>query len=99
MRIGLDLPPHFRVFGAFFIYSFGLGGIFPRFAELQTAIHASQGEFGLALTGTAFGTLTSLTFGAKIIERFGHRLMLLLIPFVWVTKKAMGAGGSHAASD
>ena len=82
MRIGLDLPPHFRVFGAIFIYSFGLGGIFPRFAELQTAIHASQGEFGLALTGTAFGTLTSLTFGAKIIERFGHRLMLLLIPIV-----------------
>lgn len=80
MRIGLDLPPHFRVFGAFFIYAFGLGGIFPRFAEIQTAIHASQGEFGLALTGTAFGTLTSLTFGAKFIERFGHRLMLLLIP-------------------
>jgi len=80
MRIGLELPPHFRVFGAFFIYAFGLGGIFPRFAEIQSAIHATQGEFGLALTGTAIGTLTSLTFGAKIIERFGHRLLLPLIP-------------------
>ena len=33
------------------------------------------------------------------IFRIASVLMLLLIPFVWVTKKAMGAGGSHAASD
>jgi hypothetical protein len=32
MRFGLDLPPHFRVFGAFFVYAFGMGGIFPRLA-------------------------------------------------------------------
>ena len=51
MRIGLDLPPHFRVFGAFFIYSFGLGGIFPRLAEIQASIGAPQGTFGLDHSG------------------------------------------------
>ncbi|MDR3474219.1 MAG: MFS transporter [Devosia sp.] len=82
MRIGLDLPPHFRVFGAFFIYAFGMGGLFPRLAEIQTSINAPQGSFGLALTGVALGTLVSLTFAAPIIERFGHRLLLPLIPVV-----------------
>ena len=82
MRIGLDLPPHFRVFGAFFIYSLGLGGIFPRLAEIQSSINAPQGEFGLALIGTAVGTLISLTFGSAIIERLGHRVILVLIPFL-----------------
>jgi len=82
MRFGLDLPPHFRVFGAFFIYSFGLGGIFPRLAEIQTAIGAPQGTFGLALIGTAVGTLISLTFASAIIERIGHRIVLVLIPLL-----------------
>ncbi|MEO8883609.1 MAG: MFS transporter [Devosia sp.] len=82
MRFGLDLPPHFRVFGAFFIYSFGLGGIFPRLAEIQTAIGAPQGTFGLALIGTAVGTLISLTFASAIIERIGHRIILVLIPLL-----------------
>ena len=82
MRFGLDLPPHIRVFGAFFIYSFGLGGIFPRLAEIQTAIGAPQGIFGLALIGTAVGTLVSLTFASRLIERVGHRVVLVLIPLV-----------------
>jgi MFS family permease len=80
MRIGLDLPAHFRVFGAFFIYSLGLGGIFPRLAEIQTSIGAHQGELGLALIGTAVGTLVSLTFASALLERLGHRVILVLIP-------------------
>ena len=84
MRFGLALPPHFRVFGAFFIYAFGMGGIFPRLAEIQAALAVPQGVFGLALIGTATGTLISLTFAAPLIERTGHRLVLLLIPLVTV---------------
>ncbi len=82
MTVGLDLPPHFRVFGAFFIYAFGLGGIFPRLAEIQTSIGAPQGIFGFALIGTALGTLVSLSFASAIIERIGHRVVLVLIPFL-----------------
>lgn len=82
MRIGLDLPAHFRVFGAFFIYSLGLGGIFPRLAEIQTSIGAHQGELGLALIGTAVGTLVSLTFASAMLERLGHRVILVLIPLL-----------------
>jgi len=82
MRVGLDLPPQIRVFGAFFIYSFGLGGIFPRLAEIQSAINAPPGAFGLALIGTAGGTLISLTFASAIIERVGHRVIIALIPFL-----------------
>jgi len=82
MRFGLDLPPHFRVFGAFFIYAYGMGGIFPRLAEIQAALNVPQGIFGLALIGTASGTLISLTFAAPLIERIGHRLILVLVPLM-----------------
>jgi DHA2 family multidrug resistance protein len=33
------------------------------------------------------------------IFRVASGLMLLLIPCVWLTKRAMGAGGAHAAAD
>ena len=82
MNIGLDLPPQMRVYGAFFIYSLGLGGIFPRLAEIQSAIDAPKDIFGFALIGTAAGTLVSLTFASAIIERIGHRVVLVLIPFL-----------------
>lgn len=29
MRFGLDLPPQFRVFGGFFVYSFCMGSLPP----------------------------------------------------------------------
>jgi MFS family permease len=41
-----------------------------------------QGALGLALIGTAVGTLISLTFAAPLVERLGHRVVLLLIPIV-----------------
>ena len=84
MRIGLDLPPQIRVFGGFFIYAFSMGGIFPRLAEIQSDIGVPQGIFGLSLIGTACGTLISLTFAAPLIEKLGHRLVLVLIPVLAV---------------
>jgi hypothetical protein len=82
MRIGLDLPPQFRENGAFFIYSFGLGGIFPRLADIQHAMAVEQGTLGFALIGTAVGTLISLSLAAPLLERVGFGVVRFLIPLV-----------------
>jgi MFS family permease len=80
-RLGVDMPQHRRVFACFFLYSFCMGGFFPRLAEIQHAMGVGEGPFGLALIGVAAGTLISLTFGANVIERLGHRRTLLwLLP-------------------
>jgi MFS family permease len=77
---GLALPAHRRVFAGFFLYAFGLGGFFPRLAELQRTMGVSEGQLGLGLIGAAAGTLISLSFGGRVIERIGHRRMLLVVP-------------------
>jgi MFS family permease len=74
---GFRLTAHRRVFAAFFLYSFGFGGFFPRLAEIQRDMGVAEGALGLALTGTAAGTLFSLTFAGPWVERFGHRRTLL----------------------
>ncbi len=76
-RVGLNLTPQTRVFAAFFLYSFSLGGIFPRLGDLQRAMGIAEGALGLALIGTAVGTLISLTFASRILDRVGYRPALL----------------------
>ena len=79
--MGLSMPQHKRVFACFFLYSFCMGGFFPRLAEIQRAMGVGEGALGLALIGVAAGTLISLSFGAQFIERMGHRRTLLgLLP-------------------
>jgi MFS family permease len=78
-RFSLQLPPHRRVFAAFFLYAFALGGLYPRLAELQRSMGLSEGELGFGLIGAAFGTLLSLTFAGRLIERAGHRTTLLVL--------------------
>ncbi|MEJ7137551.1 MFS transporter [Amphibiibacter pelophylacis] len=88
-----SLQAHHRVFAGFFLYSFCLGGFFPRLAELQRTMGVTEGQLGLGLIGTAMGTLISLTFGGRWIERLGHRRVLLwLTPIV----PAFYAVASHA---
>jgi len=77
MKFGIDLPPHIRVFGAFFIYSFCMGSIYPRLPAIQKAMDVGEGALGLSLIGAALGTLLSLTFAGPIIERIGYRRTLL----------------------
>lgn len=79
-RLGLDLPAHRRVFAGFFLYSFAFGGFFPRMGELQHSMGVTEGELGLGLIGAAVGTLISLSFASRLIERIGHRRMLLIVP-------------------
>jgi MFS family permease len=82
-RYGLDLPPHRRVFAAFFLYACAMGGIFPRLGDIQLGLGVAEGALGLALIGTATGTLISLSLAGPLIERVGHRRTLLaLIPLM-----------------
>ena len=78
MKFGIDLPPQIKVFGAFFIYSFTMGSMFPRLPDIQRALDVAEGQLGLALIGAATGTLISLTFAGSFIERVGYRRTLLV---------------------
>ncbi|AKR57722.1 MFS transporter [Devosia sp. H5989] len=85
MRFGLELPPQWRVYGAFLLYSFCMGSLFPRLPDLQHAMGVAEGALGLALIGTAVGTLISLTFAGPLLERIGYRrAILVLIPLLSV---------------
>jgi MFS family permease len=78
-RIGLDIKPRQRVFAAFFLYAFAMGGIFPRLPELQRAMGATEGALGLALIGASTGTLVSLSLAGRLLDRIGHRRALLAL--------------------
>ena len=81
--IGLNLPAHRRVFAAFFLYAFCFGGFFPRLGELQRSMGVSEGQLGVGLIGAACGTLLSLTFANRWIERAGQRrTLLVLVPLL-----------------
>jgi MFS family permease len=83
MRFGLNLAPQHRVFGAFAIYSFCMGNIFPRLPDIQHHMGVPEGALGLGLIGTPLGTLISLTFAAPILERIGfRRALVVLIPLL-----------------
>jgi MFS family permease len=74
---------HHRVFAAFFLYAFALGGLYPRIGEIQQAMGVGEGALGMALIGTAAGTMVSLTWGPPVLERWGYRGALLwLVPAV-----------------
>ena len=82
-QFGLTLPPQVRVYAAFFLYSFSLGGLFPRLGEIQRGMGVGEGALGLALIGTALGTLLSLAFASRLLARMGYRCALLcLIPLI-----------------
>jgi MFS family permease len=83
MSFGLNLAPQHRVFGAFAVYSFCMGNIFPRLPDIQHSMGVPEGALGLGLIGTPVGTLISLTFAAPLLERIGFRRALLgLIPLL-----------------
>ena len=79
MRLAPTLSPAQRVFSAFFLYALALGGLFPRLGDLQRAMGASERELGLALVGTACGTMVSLTLVSRWLDRIGHRAVLMVL--------------------
>ncbi|HUN90583.1 MAG TPA: MFS transporter [Burkholderiaceae bacterium] len=79
----MALAAHRRVFAAFFLYAFSFGGFYPRLAELQRTLGVSDAQLGLGLIGTACGTLISLTCAGPLLDRLGHRrVVLTLLPLV-----------------
>ncbi len=83
MVFGFDQAPQRRVYAAFFLYSFGLGGINPRLGDIQLAMGIGEGTLGAALIGGAIGTQVSLMFAGPLLTRLGERMSLLLgIPMV-----------------
>ena len=73
-RFGRDLPPERRVYAAFFLYAFAMGGIFPRLPEIQRGLGVAEGAFGIALIGTACGTMVSLSLAAPAIPPICEQL-------------------------
>ena len=83
MRFGLDLPPQFRVFGGFFVYSFCMGSLPPRLPDIQRAMGIEEGALGFGLIGAALGTLISLSVAGPWLEKIGYRRAILaLIPLL-----------------
>jgi MFS family permease len=72
----LNLSPARRVFAGFAIYSFAMGNIFPRLADVQSGMGVSTAELGLGLIGAPVGTLITLTFATPHLERLGYRRLL-----------------------
>lgn len=71
-----DLSPARRVFAGFAIYSFAMGNIFPRLADVQTGLGVTTAALGLGMIGAPIGTLVALTLAPKYLDRFGYRRIL-----------------------
>jgi MFS family permease len=83
MDLGFDRTPQRRVFVAFFLYSFGLGGLYPRLGDIQLAMGIDKAALGAALIGSPIGTQISLALAGPLLERIGYRLSLMIgIPIV-----------------
>ena len=79
----LSLSPAHRVFAGFAIYSFAMGNLFPRLADVQTDMGVTTSALGLGLIGAPIGTLVSLTFATRTLERLGfHRVLPFAIPLL-----------------
>lgn len=72
----LTLSPAHRVFAGFAIYSFAMGNIFPRLADVQAGMGVTTAALGLGLIGAPIGTLIALTLAPKHLDRIGYRRIL-----------------------
>jgi MFS family permease len=83
MRPYLRLSPSLQIYAAFALYAFAMASIFPRMGDVQTGMGVTKSALALGLIGTPFGTLISITFAPPLLERIGHRLVLLAgIPLI-----------------
>ena len=60
----------YPVFIGFFIYSFGLGTLFPRIGDIQIAMGLGEGALGLALIGLPFSQKNLLVIVDKVLRRY-----------------------------
>ena len=67
----------YPVFIGFFIYSFGLGTLFPRIGDIQLAMGLGEGALGLALIGLPIGLQISLLVADRVLHQYSVRLVMI----------------------
>ncbi|SDR26949.1 MFS transporter [Pseudovibrio sp. Tun.PSC04-5.I4] len=70
--------------GVFFLQPIALGAWFPRIAEIQERVQATDGQFALALVGMPVGLLFMLMFAGRLTEKFGTRQLLVAGLFAFI---------------
>ncbi|MGJ8527296.1 MFS transporter [Maritalea sp.] len=86
-----------RIYAIFFLFSFGLGSMLSRLADIQEQLNIAEGLLGLALMGSSFGMLIFLTFGAPLIERFGTKNTFLFANLAMATLYIVVGGSTNYA--
>ncbi len=81
----INLSPTHRVYAGFACYSFAMGNIFPRLADVQSGMGVTTAALGLGLIGAPVGTLISLTLATRHMDRIGYdRLLPPALPLLAV---------------
>jgi MFS family permease len=73
------LTTHWRIVALFFTHALAAGAIHTRIPDLQELIGLSEAQLGLVLMGQPLGALSMFLFSSAIVERFGPRLMVLVL--------------------
>ncbi|MBF0278421.1 MAG: MFS transporter [SAR324 cluster bacterium] len=85
----LSIAPQISVYLSFFIYALALGGIYPRLGDLQIQMGVGETVLGGALLGAALGAQISLMFAGPLVEKLGHRLVIIAcIPLIGMAEYA-----------
>ena len=71
------MNPSHSIFIGFFIYSFGLGTLFPRIGDMQLAMGLGEGALGLALTGLPIGLQISLLMADKVLAKLSVKQVMI----------------------
>jgi MFS family permease len=91
----ISLSPIHRVFAGFACYSFAMGNIFPRLADVQSGMGVTTAALGLGLIGAPVGTLVSFTFASPYLDKIGYGRLL---PWALPLLAALYALAVHAPS-
>ncbi len=91
----ISLSPIHRVFAGFACYSFAMGNIFPRLADVQSGMGLTTAALGLGLIGAPVGTLVSFTFASPYLDKIGYGRLL---PWALPLLAALYALAVHAPS-
>ncbi len=78
MSLERFMTPPRRVFVAFALHAFAMANLFPRLPAVKEAMGVGEGALGLGLIGGPVGTLLALTFIAPLVERIGHRRVIMI---------------------
>ncbi len=91
----ISLSPIHRVFAGFACYSFAMGNIFPRLADVQSGMGVTTAALGLGLIGAPVGTMVSFTFASPYLDKIGYGRLL---PWALPLLAALYALAVHAPS-